>query len=162
MPWRTIFLSPGAPPRAGLFLADLMHWMRPLALSIIAAAVASAGLPGCARGPVRGEVRGKVTFKGQPVKEGSIEFLNPTQGGAAEATVADGNYEVQGGLVVGDYVVIVSPVYYLHDPEPTKTPAAMMPKPAPDIPMKYRNQDTTTLKATVKEGKNEFNFDLTP
>jgi hypothetical protein len=35
-------------------------------------------------------------------------------------------------------------------------------KPAPDIPPKYRQQGKTPLRATVKAGKNEINFDMKP
>src|SRR4051812_3798056 len=58
----------------------------------------------CSSGPVKGEVQGKVTFKGQPVKEGTVTFLNTKDGGAAEAAInPDGTYVVQGGAVAGDY-----------------------------------------------------------
>jgi hypothetical protein len=33
-------------------------------------------------------------------------------------------------------------------------------KAAPDIPDKYRTIGSTDLKETVKEGKNELNFDM--
>jgi hypothetical protein len=149
---------------------DLSIWWRfvhgirrNLALIIAATTVLTAALAGCSSAPPRGEVRGKVTFKGKPVKEGTVEFLNLDQGGAAEAPIGpEGIYEVKGGLPVGEYVVIVTPPYHLVDTDPGKTPPSMMPKPAPDIPLKFRSQDTTSLKAPVKEGNNEFDFDLVP
>jgi hypothetical protein len=119
---------------------------------------------GCSSGPTKGEVQGKVTFKGQPVKEGTVTFLNTKDGGAAEAAInPDGTYVVQGGAVVGDYdKVEIKPLTELKDTDPGKTPPARVEKPAPDIPTRYRQQGTTPLKASVKPGKNEINFEMTP
>jgi hypothetical protein len=129
----------------------------------LAAALLTASLCGCAKGPETGKVRGKVTFKGQPVKEGRITFLNPKEGGGAEALIAsDGTYAVSGGVVVGEYLVEVSPLTQIVDTDPGKTPPSPVEKAAPDIPKKYRQQGTTPLKASVKAGPNEINFDMTP
>jgi hypothetical protein len=118
---------------------------------------------GCEKGPAKGDVRGKVTFKGQSVKEGRVTFLNPKEGGAAEALIgAEGAYAVQGGVVVGDYVVEITPLVHIVDTDPGKSPPAPVEKPAPDIPMKYRQQGKTPLRANVKPGKNEINFEMTP
>jgi len=120
-------------------------------------------LIGCDSGPGRGEVRGKVTFKGNPVKEGAVTFLNPTEGGAHEAQIEkDGSYVVNGGAVVGEYIVEIKPLVVIVDTDPGKSPPAPVEKPAPDIPRKYRMQGTTPLKATVKSGKNEIDFEMTP
>ena len=118
----------------------------------------------CSSGPVKGEVQGKVTFKGQPVKEGTVTFLNTKDGGAAEAEInPDGTYVVQGGAVAGEYDRIeIKPLMEMKDTDPGKTPPSKVEKAAPNIPAKYRMQGTTPLKATVKPGKNEINFDMTP
>jgi hypothetical protein len=118
---------------------------------------------GCSSGPKTGEVRGKVTFKGQPVKEGRVTFLNTKEGGAAEGNIQpDGTFACEGGVVVGEYVVTVTPLTVIVDTDPGKTPPTGVEKAAPDVPRKYRMQGSTPLKETVKEGKNEFNFDLKP
>lgn len=136
----------------------------PSAILFATTALAAAALivAGCESGPDRGEVRGKVTYKGKPVKEGTVTFLNVTEGGAAEATIgSDGAYEVAGGVVVGEYIVEIKPLMEMKDTDPGKTPPALVEKNAPDIPKKYRQQGTTTLKAKVERGPNEFNFDMT-
>jgi hypothetical protein len=132
----------------------------PLAISALLFCLSS----GCSSGPVKGQVHGKVTFNGRPVKEGTVTFLNTKDGGAAEGSInADGTYVVQGGAIVGDYdKVEIKPLMELKDTDPGKTPPAMVEKPAPDIPPKYRMQGATPLKATVKPGKNEINFDMKP
>jgi hypothetical protein len=118
---------------------------------------------GCSSGPVRGEVQGKVTFQGNPVKEGKVTFLSPQGLGDAEADInSDGSYAVRGGVVVGDYIVEVKPPVVMVDTDPGKSPPAPMEKKAPDIPRKYRMQGTTPLKASVKAGKNDINFEMTP
>jgi hypothetical protein len=117
----------------------------------------------CSQGPPTGEVRGKVTFKGQSVKEGLVTFLNTKEGGAAEAQIgASGDYAVGSGVPLGEYVVEIKPLVHIVDTDPGKSPPAPVEKPAPDIPAKYRQQGKTPLRATVKAGKNEINFEMTP
>ena len=122
------------------------------------------GLAGCSRGPAVGEVSGKVTFGGKPVTEGTITFINPaTESVAAASLQQDGSYVVstpEGGLVVGDYVVMVNPLIYVDRSNP-RTPPSPVERPAPNIPEKYRNQGRTPLRASVKIGANTFNFDMT-
>jgi hypothetical protein len=119
-------------------------------------------LAGCSKGPPTGDVEGKVTFKGQPVTEGLVTFLNPKEGGAAEAQIAtDGTYAVK-NVVVGEYLVVITPPVVIVDTDPGKSPPAPVEKRAPNTPQKYRQQGSTPLKATVKQGKNEHNFDMKP
>jgi hypothetical protein len=121
---------------------------------------------GCSSGPAVGQVSGKVTFKGKPVTEGRITFFNAKAGYNADVVLGkDGRYTIEtpeGGLMVGDYVVTITPLMHLINPEPTKTPPAPEWKPAPNIPMRYRSEMTSPLKVTVKEGPQELNFDMTP
>ena len=120
-------------------------------------------LLGCNSGPARGDVSGKVTFKGAPVKEGRITFLNQQGLGDSEGELtADGTYAVQGGAVVGDYKVVITPLVVIVDTDPGKSPPAPVEKKAPDIPTKYRQQGKSPLTAKVKAGKNEINFEMTP
>lgn len=120
---------------------------------------------GCRFGPARGEVQGKITFRGTAVKEGTVTFFSDSIGQGGEGNLGlDGRYEIktyEGGLLVGDYVVMVTPLRRLDSSDP-KTPPALVEKNAPDIPVKYRGNSSTPLKATVVEGKNTFDFDLMP
>jgi len=131
---------------------------------LIAVAAPFIAAAGCQRGPAKAEVRGKITFKGQPVKEGTVTFLNTKEGGAAEAQInSDGTYTVEGGAVIGEYdKVEIKPLMEMKDTDPGKTPPSKVEKTAPDIPAKYRQQGSTPLRASVKPGKNEINFDMTP
>lgn len=133
------------------------------AAPLLAAVLLAVLAIGCSSGPPTGKVRGKVTFKGQPVKEGRVTLLNPTEGGAYESPITDGGaYAVQNPVLLGDYVVVITPLTHIVDTDPGKTPPSAVEKSAPDIPRKYRMQGQTTLKATVEQGENEFNFDLIP
>lgn len=117
-------------------------------------------LLGCSSGVKYGDLKGKVTFKGKPVREGIVNLMNPTEGGSAEAKLDDeGNYEAK-GIVVGDYVVTVSPLMVWKDTDPGKSPPAPVEKPAPDIPFKYRQQGSTPLRAKINEGPNQIDFDM--
>lgn len=133
-----------------------------LAVIGVVVVVLTAGLAGCTFGPAKGEVRGKITFKNKPVTEGTVNFVNPTVGGGGEAQIGpDGSYAVEGGLVVGEYIVMINPLQVMDSSDP-RTPPTLVEKPAPNIPQKYRNP-TSPLKVTVKEGKNDpFDFDLKP
>jgi hypothetical protein len=129
----------------------------------IAVGILTAGTVGCSSGPATSPVKGKVTFQGKPVAEGTVTFLNPTEGGAAEAQInKDGSYTFQGGVLPGEYLVVITPLMHIVDTDPGKSPPAPMEKLAPDIPPKYRQQGTTKLRASVKPGPNEFPFDMTP
>jgi len=127
---------------------------------ILAAALV---LAGCSSGPPGGKVQGKVTFKGQPVKEGLVTLLNPTEGGAYEAKIsADGSYAIENPVAIGEYLVVVTPPVEIVDTDPGKSPPAPVEKNMPDIPKKYRMQGTTPLKVSVKAGPNEFHIDMRP
>jgi hypothetical protein len=131
---------------------------------VLSLAFLAMGLAGCSRGPAVGDVSGKVTFGGKPVTEGTVTFINPTTGYVAAAGLQeDGSYAIatpEGGLVVGDYVVMVNPLIYVDRSNP-RTPPSPVEKRAPNIPEKYRNQGRTPLRASVKIGPNTFNFDMT-
>lgn len=130
------------------------------AAAILAAATLATLYPGCDSGPTTGDVRGKVTFKGKPVTEGTVTFLNPTEGGAAEAAIQkDGSYAAT-RVVIGQYVVEIKPLTEIVDTDPGKSPPAPVEKKAPDIPRKYRMQGTTPFNVKVEKGQNDINFEM--
>jgi hypothetical protein len=140
-----------------------MYAPRHPGFAFLALASLLTAVSGCDSGPPRGEVRGTVTFHGKPVTEGTIMFINPSgTGGGGEAELRpDGSYEITGGLIVREYVVIISPAMHMVDTSPGKTPPSLEEKPAPNIPRKYRVQATTPLRAKVEKGANTFVFDMT-
>jgi hypothetical protein len=64
--------------------------------------------------------------------------------------------------VLGNYIVVINPPVIIVDTDPGKSPPAPVEKDMPEIPQMYRMQGTTTLKAEVKPGQNEFNFEMQP
>src|SRR5262245_47864232 len=89
-------------------------------------------LAGCPSGPPTGKVRGKVTFKGKPVAEGLVTFINSKEGGAAEAYLNnDGTYSVLNPVLVSDYQVMITPLTEMKDTDPGKTPPMKVEKNAP-------------------------------
>ena len=119
------------------------------------------GLLGCSKGPPMGEVAGRVTFKGNPVSEGIVSFMNTQAGTGGEGQLKNGTYSLAAPLPPGEYKVMVMPLV-VQQQDGGKGPEVGIEKPAPDIPNRYRTIGATDLKATVKEGKNEANFDLKP
>lgn len=96
-------------------------------------------------------VYGVVTLDGQSLAEGTVNFASPATGNAAIATVNDGKFVVTGGMVPGDYKIVVTP--------PTPTPDNPMPKES-KIPEKYRSPETTDLTEKIKGGRNEVKLEL--
>ena len=104
---------------------------------------------------------GSLTFKGNPVAEGTISFTNTGTGAGAEGPVSNGAFKLSSPLPPGEYKVVVLPLVERKQ-EGGKGPEVGVEKPAPDIPPKYRVIGTTTLTATVKEGKNDITLNMTP
>jgi hypothetical protein len=126
---------------------------------VVAVVLSLAGCQGPKKKPV-GEVFGKVTFEGRPVSHGIVTFMNSDAGDGDEATLnPDGTYAVKTPLPVGEYRVFIIPpvVYQKVDVRGPEVGVEMATK---EIPPKYRTIGTTDLKATVKEGRNECNFDM--
>ena len=75
---------------------------------VIAIIIALAS-PGCGSAGRGVAVSGKVTYAGEPVQDGAIQFIPQpgTDGPSAGATIADGTYSIQAhsGPVPGDYRV---------------------------------------------------------
>lgn len=127
-------------------------------LAILAAVWGLWALPGCGGGgptkvPLM-SVKGTVTLSGAPLTEGTVSFSSSATGNGAIAHLGpEGKFVVTGGIVAGDYKVVITP--------PTPTPDNPEPKKS-DIPDKYRNEATTDLTAKITTGANDLKFDLKP
>jgi hypothetical protein len=128
-------------------------WLLGLALATFSAGCESEKQP-------EGKVFGKVTFRGQPVTEGTISFHNEAAGFGAEALLeADGSYRLPTGLAVGEYKVSVFPPLVINSSDP-RTPPVTEYKKVNNIPGKYHIPATSPLTATIQEGDNPREFDL--
>lgn len=115
------------------------------------------GCGGGSREPV-GQVTGKVTFGGSPVTEGTISFMSKTGRSGAGKLNSDGSFTIASenqGLPPGTYKVVVVPPEVEVPGDGTSLPA-MIHKEMPNIPEKYRSEETTDLQVTIKEGANEI------
>jgi len=141
-------------------MARWQGWLPALSLAVLA----GLGLTGCGEGDgaPRGDLRGKVTYKGNALPAGSsLVLYNPAGGGASAVIDASGNYSLK--AKVGNYVAIVNPPAKLVSAEEAMK-AAQEKKPienATPFPEKYGDPSTSPAKVEVKQGKNEFNLDMT-
>ncbi len=113
-------------------------------------------LVGCSKDAASANVSGRVTFNGQPLVKAVLLF-SPVDGSRASTGVTNENGEYtlrftpsNEGAVVGEHKVIISTTSELADGTITKE----------KLPAKYNRE--TGLKETLKSGKQEINFDLTP
>ena len=132
-------------------------------LCLIAITAGIGFVSGCGNsGPKRNSVAGTVSFKGEPVKYGSISFRS-TGGGknVGTADIIDGKYTIisEVGLPAGDYdVAITYPDPKVPAPRGDEPPGVAAPV-REMLPAKYN--DKSELKATIKDGANDtVNYDL--
>jgi hypothetical protein len=130
-------------------------------------AIVLPALPGCtgSKDPYgRLPLAGTVTFQGQPLAEGIIEFLpsDPNQRLSTRTLVSKGKYQVprEQGVPPGTYRVLIS------SPDPSSQdtgeqlgpPGMKMPPPAKErIPARYNRQSRVTVDVQ-DGGANTFDF----
>lgn len=121
-------------------------------------ALAMASLAGCGKGsydgPSRAEVFGTVTWNGEPVQGGTINFFPATQGArTAGATITDGKYRIEEamGPEMGEHNVMIN-WGIKKNPDNLDDPLIEQ------IPPEY-NRDSK-LKATISKSPQEINFAL--
>jgi hypothetical protein len=114
---------------------------------------------GCSSGDRPVEIRGKVTFQGQPVSEGTVQFNDDKTGRGAEADLqSNGSY--QATLPAGDYTVLIVPPMLMA--ESKSGPPDPKFKKVGNIPNKYRSTVTSGLRATVSAANTVHDFDMVP
>ena len=106
-------------------------------------------------------VRGKVTYKGKPVPNGTVNFV-PVAGKDASGEIQpDGSYTLTSyrpgdGAIPGKYSVVIVAM----QDNSTRLPEDRSPLPPPIVPVKYTSLATSDLKAEVEDKENTINFDL--
>ncbi len=111
--------------------------------------------------PDMGRVSGTVTLGGSPVSGASVSFQPTEAGGRASSAITDssGNYELKysasmDGAKVGEHAVRIS-TYQEPGPGEDGELVAAVPE---TIPNQYNSK--STLKQTVAQGSNTFDFEL--
>ena len=133
-----------------------------IAMMVIAATV------GCGRADM-GRVSGVVTFGGKPVADAVVSFRPQNRPMAFGRTDAAGRFTLNtyskgDGAVKGVNRVRIEPWIPGPNsfPEPGQSPRPWKEPERPDIPKKYRQEETSGLEVEVIAGKrNEFTFELT-
>jgi len=107
-------------------------------------------------------VRGKITYKGKPVPNGTINFIPANSGPSAMGNIQpDGSYTLTtyksgDGAVIGEHKVFIVAMEDLGN----RLPEQRTPLPPPIVPVKYTSLATSDLKATVENKENTIDFDL--
>lgn len=118
---------------------------------------------GCSAEKQRHPIQGEITFKGQAVNEGSIQFhpLVPTEGYLEGAMIEAGRYKIpaEKGLLPGKYQVLVSASDYQgKKPDPSSAPGAVY-QSKELFPEIYNTKSTLNIEVTA-QGPNNFDFHL--
>jgi hypothetical protein len=136
-------------------------------LTAVAGPCFIAGCGGPADGLPRQAVGGNVRFKGEPLKDGSIQFqpTSPGEATAAGGLIVDGKYSIpkSEGLVPGKYQVIISGIKAEAAAARTEMPGESKPAPVAKDPIPVEYNARSTLTAEIKkDAANQFDFDLQP
>jgi hypothetical protein len=115
-------------------------------------------MAGCASPERPITVSGKVTFKGDPVTEGSVQFTDESTGRGSEVDLRpDGTYEAS--LFAGNYKVVITPPYLVDNSSGMPNPKY---KKVKNIPAKYHSTATSGLSAVVSADQATHDFSLAP
>jgi len=142
-----------------------MKWSRHARGNLFAAILAG-GLfllpSGCGFFENAGSVSGTVRYKGEPLSEGNVSFIND-KGQVVTATIDQSGRYSAAHVPVGSAKVTVQvvsaegppPVSFGSIPKPAQGTAT-----APKVPARYGVPTTSGLKCDVTKGKQEFDIDL--
>jgi hypothetical protein len=135
--------------------------MAPIARAASAAAligVAALLAVGCGSTERPIDISGKVTFKGESVAEGQVQFIEDRTGRGAQVDLGPGG-EYKATLFAGEYKVVVTPPYMVDEGSGIPNPYY---KKVKNIPAKYHSTETSGLSAKVAPDQTTHDFALTP
>ena len=122
-------------------------------------------LTGCSQ--PKATVTGKVTYRGQPVPNGTVAFFGPNGQVASAPLGPDGNYEATGVPLGEVKVTVTTPVPGPSAQQMAKNPMVKIKKvdvaaleKTVSVPTKYSLPGTSGLGLTVSEGSQPFNIEL--
>jgi len=157
-------------------------------LPILCVVLVFVALPGCGKKvPPTGEVSGTVTFKGKPLPEGVVAFVNTEEGRRGEGSIKDGQYTVPNAPVGPcgvEVVVNIAPVASGRSVSMEKRmrqkfeqakqrgadiggdisfePLNTKKSEAVQIPLRYANAKVSGISCTVEKGAQTFDITLQP
>jgi hypothetical protein len=135
-------------------------------LACVLMAMLASCLGGCGgRGIETVPVVGRVSFEGEPIKEGRIRFfpVEGTTGPMTGAEIREGQYEVQnrGGVPVGKHRVEIEARRFGKGGSGPEVPGLGNPAVEQFIPAKYNRQSQLFVTVESGSGKKTLDFDLT-
>ncbi|MBR4832896.1 MAG: hypothetical protein IKU86_00990 [Thermoguttaceae bacterium] len=145
--------------------------MKKFALYLVALAMLAV-LPACSKAIKTEGVTGVITYNGEPLAAATVKFI-PADGTGSQSygkTNEKGEYKLQtllgaadAGTTPGEYKVTVDCIETYETGNMIQENGEEKPetKARSIIPEQYNNAETSGLTATVVEGDNTFNFDLT-
>ena len=111
---------------------------------------------GCNREKATGKVTGKVTYNGNPVTSGNVNFISAKGVAASSKIDAFGGFEIESPIVAGEYQVFVSPP----TPEPVAPGAKVESLPRFTVPNRFREPASSGVTVVLKRGKNDVPVEL--
>ena len=146
--------------------------LRPLVTRLSAAAIVCS-LAGCGSNDGRAHVvpvKGKVTFKGEPLRTGSIVFVPDAGGKTAAADISRegeyvlGSYEATDGAIPGKHRIMIIALTAPGGtglPEDTIKLKGGADSPVSILPERFSDDKKSKLIADVKDGENSIDIVLT-
>jgi hypothetical protein len=149
--------------------------MRQIICLTIVCSIVSVTLAGCSQKLRTEPISGTVLFDGQPLDGAIVSFSPKAEGLGIPAygkTNSEGRYRIEthlgkvnAGTTKGEYVVTISKIVteiagYTRSVNPGMSGPVPIPKTVQLTPATYSGVATTPFTATVKRGRNEFNFEL--
>ena len=136
----------------------------PTRLLYIAAIVSCAGCADPDDPYGRLALSGTITFEGQPLDEGLIDFLpaESGRGAGARAMIRDGRYTIPShqGVTPGTYRVVITSAEPIMSQPTDGTPAKALPLPGKErIPPEFNTESQHTIEATAGD-ENSFDFTI--
>jgi hypothetical protein len=104
-----------------------------------------------------GEVEGTVTVNDEPLADGSISFYDAATGNSAGGAIVNGKFKFTEPVPAGTYKVAIRPP---DAPQPDDEESGKLASAAHIIPDGYRDDSTSGLVATIAEGPNSLEFEL--
>jgi hypothetical protein len=143
--------------------------------SVVVLMLAGCGKDTASDRPETAPVTGVVTYKGELVEGATVVLMATSQEGRGAMGLTDASgkfnlmtFEPGDGAIPGSYGVKISKVsgggLQTQDEAMAMMESGGMPQPTEEkdlLPAKYKDEKTSGLTADVKEGENEFTFELT-
>ncbi len=135
-------------------------------LYVVVVCLCSISLLGCGNRSKKetAAVSGTVTYEGNPVAEGIVQFVPTGEGYLVEGQLdSEGAYRLisqDGGVPLGEYRVQVLPPT-VRIPDSENGPGGEGFKKVDNIPNKYRSSETSGLQLKVEKGSQTFDISMT-